>query len=145
MEGAPGIPGGLSKGQESSEEVGIVLQQPLALGYLVSTAPTGRMPRWFWASCPHLEGVCPAFLKNALHLHSPNIQQSSDDLFQQSAQVTSHPLDSQYTTDVLRYVLEGYNALSWLALDSNTKDRLSCLPVHMQVLVQLYHTAAALL
>lgn len=44
-----------------------------------------------------------------------------------------------------RYVLEGYNALSWLALDSNTKDRLSCLPVHMQVLVQLYHTAAALL
>uniref|UniRef100_A0A6P7FLV9 Mediator of RNA polymerase II transcription subunit 13 n=1 Tax=Diabrotica virgifera virgifera TaxID=50390 RepID=A0A6P7FLV9_DIAVI len=43
------------------------------------------------------------------------------------------------------YVLEGYNALSWLALDSNTKDRLSCLPVHMQVLVQLYNTAAALL
>ncbi|XP_076275455.1 mediator complex subunit skuld isoform X2 [Rhynchophorus ferrugineus] len=148
MEGAPGAsgaPGSALKGQESSEEVGIVLQQPLALGYLVSTAPTGRMPRWFWASCPHLEGVCPAFLKNALHLHSPNIQQSSDDLFQHSAQVTSHPLDSQYTTDVLRYVLEGYNALSWLALDSNTKDRLSCLPVHMQVLVQLYHTAAALL
>ncbi|CAH2007430.1 unnamed protein product [Acanthoscelides obtectus] len=137
------------KQREAAEEVGQVLQQPLALGYLVSTAPTGRMPRWFWSSCPHLEGVCPAFLKNALHLHSPNVQQSSDEFFQQStsaaASVTSHPLDSQYTTDVLRYVLEGYNALSWLALDSNTKDRLSCLPVHMQVLVQLYHTAAALL
>ncbi|XP_018561806.1 mediator of RNA polymerase II transcription subunit 13 isoform X2 [Anoplophora glabripennis] len=143
-EGTPMMGGMNSKSSEVSEEVGVVLQQPLALGYLVSTAPTGRMPRWFWSSCPHLEGVCPAFLKNALHLHSPNIQQSSDDLFQQSA-VTSHPLDSQYTTDVLRYVLEGYNALSWLALDSNTKDRLSCLPVHMQVLVQLYHTAAALL
>ncbi|CAH1098511.1 unnamed protein product [Psylliodes chrysocephalus] len=137
--------GGMSsKGIEPSEEVGVVLQQPLALGFFVSTAPTGKMPRWFWSSCPHLEGVCPAFLKNALHLHSPNVQQSSDDLFQQST-VTSHPLDSQYTTDVLRYVLEGYNALSWLALDSNTKDRLSCLPVHMQVLVQLYNTAAALL
>ncbi|XP_060523412.1 mediator of RNA polymerase II transcription subunit 13 isoform X2 [Cylas formicarius] len=147
MGGREGTPlmGGVQKNGEPSEEVGVVLQQPLALGYLVSTAPTGKMPRWFWASCPHLEGVCPAFLKNALHLHSPNIQQSSDDLFQQSAQVTSHPLDSQYTTDVLRYVLEGYNALSWLALDSNTKDRLSCLPVHMQVLVQLYHTASALL
>ncbi|KAK5641736.1 hypothetical protein RI129_010283 [Pyrocoelia pectoralis] len=133
-----------SRNGEMAEEVGTLLQQPLALGYLVSTAPTGRMPKWFWASCPHLEEVCPAFLKNALHLHSPSIQQSSDDLLQQSA-VTSHPLDSQYTTDVLRYVLEGYNALSWLAMDSNTQDRLSCLPVHIQVLVQLYHMTAALL
>lgn len=88
-----------SRGGEPAEEVGTLLQQPLALGYLVSTAPTGRMPSWFWSSCPHLEGVCPAFLKNALHLHSPNIQ--SEDVLQQSA-VTSHPLDSQYTTDVLR-------------------------------------------
>lgn len=101
-EGTPMMGGVGSKGNEPSEEVGVVLQQPLALGYLVSTAPTGKMPRWFWASCPHLEGVCPAFLKNALHLHSPNIQQSSDDLFQQSTAVTSHPLDSQFTTDVLR-------------------------------------------
>lgn len=90
-----------SRNGEPAEEVGTLLQQPLALGYLVSTAPTGRMPRWFWASCPHLEDVCPVFLKNALHLHSPAIQQSSDDLLQQAA-VTSHPLDSQYTTDVLR-------------------------------------------
>ncbi|XP_049817024.1 mediator of RNA polymerase II transcription subunit 13 isoform X3 [Aethina tumida] len=144
-QGSPFAGGPNSKGVEPLEEVGTVLQQPLALGYLVSTAPTGRMPRWFWSACPHLEGNCPAFLKNALHLHSPNVQQNSDDPFQQSATVTSHQLDSQFTTDVLRYVLEGYNALSWLALDSNTKDRLSCLPVHMQVLVQLYHTAAALL
>lgn len=85
------------------EEVGTLHQQPLALGYFVSTAPTGRMPKWFWASCPHLEDVCPAFLKNALHLHSPAIQQNSDDLLQQQAAVPSHPLDSQFTTDVLRY------------------------------------------
>ncbi|XP_043676053.1 mediator of RNA polymerase II transcription subunit 13 isoform X1 [Vespula pensylvanica] len=129
---------------EQSEEVGTLLQQPLALGYLVSTAPTGRMPPWFWAACPHLEGVCPVFLKNALHLHSPSIQQNSDDLLQQQSALTAHPLDSQYTTDVLRYVLEGYNALSWLAMDANTKDRLSCLPVHVQALMQLYHAAAAL-
>lgn len=83
-------------------KVGALLQQPLALGYLVSTAPTGRMPRWFWTSCPHLESVCPVFLKNALHLHNINGQQSSDDLFQQAQQVSNHPLDSQFTTDVLR-------------------------------------------
>ena len=90
---------------EQAEEVGTLLQQPLALGYLVSTAPTGRMPPWFWAACPHLEGVCPVFLKNALHLHSPAIQQNSDDLLQQQTALTAHPLDSQYTTDVLRFVL----------------------------------------
>ncbi|XP_046485237.1 mediator of RNA polymerase II transcription subunit 13 isoform X1 [Neodiprion pinetum] len=129
---------------DQAEEVGTLLQQPLALGYLVSTAPTGRMPSWFWSACPHLDGVCPVFLKNALHLHSPAIQQNSDDLLQQQSALTAHPLDSQYTTDVLRYVLEGYNALSWLAVDANTKDRLSCLPVHVQALMQLYHAAAAL-
>jgi mediator of RNA polymerase II transcription subunit 13 len=89
-------------GLEMQEEVGTLLQQPLALGYFVSTAATGRMPHWFWASCPHLEDVCPAFLKNALHLHSPSILQSSDDLLQQQSAVSVHPLDSQYTTDVLR-------------------------------------------
>uniref|UniRef100_A0A023F408 Mediator of RNA polymerase II transcription subunit 13 n=2 Tax=Triatominae TaxID=70999 RepID=A0A023F408_TRIIF len=102
------------------------------------------MPRWFWSACPHLETACPAFLKNALHLHSTAIQQNSDELLQQQTAVAGHPLDSQYTTDVLRYVLEGYNALSWLALDSNSHDRLSCLPVHMQVLMQLYHMTSAL-
>jgi len=168
---------------ESQEEVGTLAQQPMALGYFVSTAKTGKMPQWFWASCPHLENANPAFLKNALHLHSPSIQ-NSDDLLQQQSQITVHPLDSTYTTDVLRsvhrtlfyfnkcfeisshqcvnvndvnfafltkncheccrFVLEGYNALSWLALDHDTKDRLSCLPVHVQVLMQLYHTYSAL-
>ncbi|XP_063216486.1 mediator of RNA polymerase II transcription subunit 13 isoform X2 [Bacillus rossius redtenbacheri] len=134
---------GGSLGVDSQDEVGLLHQQPLALGFYVSTAPTGRMPRWFWASCPHLEGVCPAFLKNALLLHVPAIHQN-DDLLQQQSAVAGHPLDSQYTTDVLRYVLEGYNALSWLALDSNTRDRLSCLPVHVQALMQLYHMTSAL-
>lgn len=132
-----------ARGGEPQEEVGTVLQQPLALGYLVSTAPTGPMPSWFWASCPHLENVCPCFLKNALHLNTT--QHGSDDLLNnQQTQVSVHPLDSQYTTDVLRYVLEGYNALSWLGLDSNSHDRLSCLPVHMQVLMQLYHMTTSL-
>lgn len=82
--------------------MGTLLQQPLALGYFVSTAPTGPMPNWFWASCPHLENVCPVFLKHALHMHSPNVQQSSEDILQQQTAVTVHALDSQYTTDVLR-------------------------------------------
>lgn len=91
------------------EEVGTLLQQPLALGYYVSTAPTGEMPAWFWASCPHMARSCPAFLKCALHLHNHAAQQGSDDLLlqqQQQQQSNSsskvHPLDSQVTTDVLR-------------------------------------------
>ncbi|KAK8721383.1 hypothetical protein OTU49_012808 [Cherax quadricarinatus] len=126
--------------QEDSS--GSVLQQPLALGYYVSTASTGRLPRWFWSSCPHLESSCPVFLKSALHLHSPGITQSEEFLHSTNNKV--HPLDSSYTTDVLRYVLEGYNGLSWLVLDPAKQDRRSCLPLHMQVLSHLYNVMAAL-
>ncbi|XP_075969986.1 mediator complex subunit skuld isoform X4 [Anticarsia gemmatalis] len=129
----------------ATEQVGALLQQPLALGYLVSTAPLGAMPGWWWAGCAHLRDACPAFLKNALHLHAGSLQAADDyTSLTQRRDNNTHPLDSQTTTDVLRYVLEGYNALSWLALDGSTHDRLSCLPLHVQVLMQLYHTAAAL-
>ncbi|XP_045490873.1 mediator of RNA polymerase II transcription subunit 13 [Colias croceus] len=126
------------------EQVGTVLQQPLALGYLVSTAPLGAMPGWWWAGCAHLRDACPAFLKNALHLQCSAPPHDDYVAITQRRDHNAHPLDSTTTTDVLRYVLEGYNALSWLALDGTTHDRVSCLPLHVQVLMQLYHTAAAL-
>ena len=42
-------------------------------------------------------------------------------------------------------MLENYNRLSWLALDPASQDRRSCLPIHMQLLVQLYAAMAAML
>ena len=36
-----------------------LLQQPLAVGFYVSTAPTGPLPTWFWSSCPQRENHCP--------------------------------------------------------------------------------------
>lgn len=103
--------------------------QPLALGYYVSTAPVGRLPRWFWSSCPQMKDVNPAFLKvcrvnsslslfltvllidfflfsphqAALLIHTPSVHQH-DDLLHQSNR-NGHPLDSGLTTDVLRYDL----------------------------------------
>ncbi|KAH3888577.1 hypothetical protein DPMN_012615 [Dreissena polymorpha] len=32
-----------------------LLQQPLAMGYYISTAETGPLPRWFWSACPDNE------------------------------------------------------------------------------------------
>lgn len=124
----------------ASEPAGTVLQQPLALGYLVSTAPLRGMPGWWWGSSGHLREGCPAFLKTALHLHIG----THDDYSSLTTSHHQHPLDSSTTTDVLRHVLEGYNALSWLALDRAGRDRASCLPLHVQALMRLYHAAAAL-
>ena len=45
---------------------------------------------------------------------------------------------------LFRYVLEGYNALSWLSLDFENHDRRSCLPIHVQVLLQMYNSLSAL-
>ncbi|GIX70393.1 mediator of RNA polymerase II transcription subunit 13 [Caerostris extrusa] len=125
---------------ENYDEALQLLQQPLALGYYVSTAKVGPVPKWFWASCPQLENKLPVFLKSALLIHLPFIQQNSDEWLPNNnqQQLLCHPLDSNFTTDVLRYVLEGYNALSWLQLDSKYGDRRSCLPIHMQLLMQLY-------
>lgn len=36
------------------------------------------------------------------------------------------------------FVLEQYNALSWLTCDPATQDRRSCLPIHFVVLNQMY-------
>lgn len=94
------------RGDSSDVEVGTLLQQPLALGYLVSTAPSGQLPTWFWASCPQrsTERHSGVFLKSALHLHSYNVLHNLDDLLPQQSSGKQHPLDSQYTTDVLRYI-----------------------------------------
>ena len=43
-----------------------LLQQPLAMGFYVSTAKTGPLPKWFWGQCPHREGVCPSCFKVSL-------------------------------------------------------------------------------
>ncbi len=64
------------------------------------------MPRWFWSSAPHLESTCPVFLKNSLHINVNNLAAGGDDGFTpQAASARVHSLDSNYTTDVLRYAL----------------------------------------
>ncbi|KAJ8403825.1 hypothetical protein AAFF_G00346930 [Aldrovandia affinis] len=128
-----------SKGQstdrmESHDEAPNILQQPMALGYFVSTAKAGPLPDWFWSACPQALNQCPLFLKASLHLHVSSVQ--SDELLHSKH---SHPLDSNHTSDVLRFVLEQYNALSWLTCDPATQDRRSCLPIHFVVLTQMYN------
>lgn len=112
-------------------------QQPLALGYYVSTAQANGLPHWFWASCPQAENQCPLFLKASLHHHISIAQ--TDELMSDKTKRNPHPLDSKTTSDVLRFVLEQYNALSWLTCTPATQDRQSCLPVHLAVLIQMYN------
>jgi len=76
-----------------------------------------------------------------LHVNTPNVQgpEHGGGAAQQQQQGKQHQLDSNTTPDVLRYVLETYNTLSWLTMDPLTGDRRSSLPVHFVVLMQLYH------
>merc|ERR1719458_1897777 len=105
----------------------------------------GRMRRWK-VNCQ--EAILPLGMgKRCLgsDLKSfNNLAHGGDDGLGPGPGQSRHSLDSNFTTDVLRYVLEGYNALSWLVLDPVTHDRRSCLPIHVQTLLQLYHAMAAL-
>ncbi|KAL7834850.1 hypothetical protein SRHO_G00290970 [Serrasalmus rhombeus] len=147
---SPGSPNGMGVGshfqhtrsqgerllsREAPEEL---KQQPLALGYYVSTAQAEGLPHWFWASCPQAQNQCPLFLKASLH-HHISITQTDELVSSKTSQRSPHPLDSKTTSDVLRFVLEQYNALSWLTCNPATQDRRSCLPVHLVILIQMYN------
>lgn len=54
---------------ESHEEALNILQQPMALGYFVSTAKAGPLPDWFWSACPQAKNQCPLFLKVTVTYH----------------------------------------------------------------------------
>ncbi|CAF2638292.1 unnamed protein product [Rotaria sp. Silwood2] len=117
-------------------------QQPLALGFYVSTIGTlNPLPIWMLQgkSNQRLNNTSSVF-KATLHVSVPNAQHSDDMLFAQNHdQKSIHPLDSNYTYVVLRHVLESYNRLSWLLIDAKTNERASCLPIHMETLLKLYH------
>ncbi|CAI4223150.1 unnamed protein product [Auanema sp. JU1783] len=123
--------------------------QPLAIGYLISTCPAPDLPEWFWQNSPSSRRQIPIHLKSSLHINvqcSGTDQDQGEELIQQSKTVSNdnlekiHPLDSQRTDEVLRHVLKTYNALSWLNIDVRYGDRYSCLPIHFQVLLRLYHS-----
>ena len=151
-----GYGGASNQGGNAAEEHPPLQNQPLALGYYVSSAKTWPLPYWFWAKAPKYENACPSFFKAALHIHVPQAQtrdpndgdKDAADLIQTSGNAPgrpNHPLDSTTTCDVLRHVLERYNALSWLTFDPATGDRRSCLPVHLLVLMQLSEAVSAYL
>lgn len=126
--------------------------QPLASGFYFSTAPAPDLPDWFWASCPSRKRSIPVHLKSSLHINVPEIK--NDDIMESAAptkekekgdQREPHPLESHQTEEVLRHVLETYNALSWLNTDPVSGKRFSCLPIHMQHLLRLYHSVVRLL
>ncbi|CAF1506425.1 unnamed protein product, partial [Adineta steineri] len=80
-------------------------QQPLALGFYVSTIGTlNPLPIWMLQgkSNQRLNNSSSVF-KATLHISIPNAQHSDDILFNQSHdQKSTHPLDSNYTYVVLR-------------------------------------------
>jgi hypothetical protein len=80
-------------------------QQPLALGFYVSTIGTlNPLPIWMLQgkSNQRLNNSSSVF-KATLHVSVPNAQHSDDMLFAQSHdQKSTHPLDSNYTYVVLR-------------------------------------------
>lgn len=78
--------------------------QPMATGYMISTAPATDLPDWFWARCPNARRHLPVHLRNALHINCFNLNEDIG-LGQGPAKngnETFHPLDEQTTDVILR-------------------------------------------
>lgn len=80
----------------------ILNQQPLALGFYVSTIGTlNPLPTWMKPMSKSSRSS--SVFKATLHINVPNAQHSDDMLFAQNHEHKSqHPLDSNYTYVVLR-------------------------------------------
>jgi hypothetical protein len=83
----------------NQEEMAHLDQQPLAIGYYISTAKCGLLPKWLLQANSHLDSNSHTF-KATLHLHSPYALESDD---MQVKNEHSHRLDSNVTYEVLRY------------------------------------------
>lgn len=118
-------------GPQGGDGSGQLMQQPLALGYYLSSAPPGPVPTWFRVAPPEQAAVC---LRASLHLNQLVVCDRSA--------TATHPLNTFKTTDVLRYVLEACHRLSWLSVDPASGDRVSCLPRHVTQLFLLYHAVS---
>ncbi|KAE9552127.1 hypothetical protein FO519_004663 [Halicephalobus sp. NKZ332] len=127
---------GLDINFDLGTETSNIANQPVAVGYTISTAPAPHVPGWFWATCPPAKSQTPVHLKSALHISVAHIQQSDDFI---SGSVDTHALDSVASDVVLKFILQTYNELSWLNIDMITGQRRSCLPIHIQNLLQLYN------
>jgi mediator of RNA polymerase II transcription subunit 13 len=114
-----------------------IANQPVAMGFMISTAPALDVPDWFWSQCPNAKNDTPVHLRSALHISVPHVQQNDDVML---AMAENHPLESNKTEEVLTYILQTYNELSWLNVDIITGQRKSCLPVHIQKLLILYNS-----
>lgn len=91
------------------DEDSTIDNQPMATGYYISTAPALDLPDWFWSACPSARRRAPVHLKNSLHIHTGNIQQSDETatLINNksgggAAIDAHHPLDSTATDEVLK-------------------------------------------
>jgi mediator of RNA polymerase II transcription subunit 13 len=48
---------------DAQDDVFNLHQQPLAMGFFVSTAKSGPLPKWFWSASPQREDMCPIVMK----------------------------------------------------------------------------------
>jgi hypothetical protein len=140
-------------------EIPTMNQQPLALGFYVSTIGTlNPLPSWMLSNGHRLQQrstKASSVFKATLHINVPNAQHTDEMLFAHNHEPkATHPLDSNYTYVVLRqetslvlsvtlvvrcrHVLECYNRLSWLLIDMKSNERASCLPIHLETLLRLY-------
>ena len=90
----------------------------LSVGYILSGSPLDEDAN-----------TEPKIVKCDLHQHVSSFAATST-----ATAVPNHPLDSRNYTDVLKYVLECFDTLSWLTVDPATGSRHSCLPVHTRMI-----------
>ena len=84
---------------EVSSATSTIANQPIAMGFMVSTAPALDVPEWFFSQCPNAKNQTPVHLRSALHICVAHVQQSDDVML--AASTENHPLESTKTDEVL--------------------------------------------
>jgi len=96
----------------------------LSSAYLTSTAPSLRVPKQMGQS-----SNCPSLLLGNLH---------QQHMWPANTSKQNHILCSDNYSAILRLILQRFDALSWLQVSPISHERVSCLPVHMNAINNIY-------
>ncbi|OAF70718.1 hypothetical protein A3Q56_01524 [Intoshia linei] len=130
--------------EDQAESEPMLLEQPMAVGYYVSTVIERNIHSWFNLSNTQYSNnffnSSPINFKALLHINISRVSFTGEINENRNEKSAQSILDARQPPSVLRFVLKMFNDLSWMTIDMENGKRKSALPIHILMLLELHQS-----